>query len=79
MSEAYDLSGIELFVYSLIYNELEMTPYEIEILIGESPVPYLYSLQEKGLIESKFGRGDYNHLWRQGEHCLWVANEDMLI
>lgn len=89
MIDCYNLSGLELFVYAVIYNEVEISIHKVAEIIN---MPYeeiqkiIWKLRDEGFIFSirvtNEDFTDYNSTSEDmsaANKYLYVVNEDLLI
>ena len=57
MRHCWDLSGIDLVVFSLIYNELEISTREINDILGMDTMKSIWHLKDQALIKRIYGSG----------------------
>lgn len=62
MRKCWDLSGIDLVVFSLIYNELEISTRELNDILGIDTAKSIANLKEATLIERVSGK-ELNTVW----------------
>ena len=85
MAGAYDMSGLKLIVYALVYAELELTCLEIEEILNcthKEIAPLLNELVDEGLLEKRLATPEEKevHHWApKFFKNLYFVNEDMLI
>lgn len=81
MRNLWNLTGIDLFVFSLIYNELELSDRELSDLVGENVDLSLAKLKEEGLIEWVRCDEPENHSFEKGEthKMIWRCTETALV
>ena len=66
MRHCWDLSGIDLVVFSLIYNELEISTREINDILGMDTMKSIWHLKDQALIKRIYG---------SGQDAIWSITE----